>query len=331
MVQFSLAGGLYVEAQNVTMINAVTGAEIRYTTDNSEPTEGSALYTGQVTLTQTCVLKAKAFKENFISSPTATLTFTLRPVNAGEMVLVQGGSFMMGSEDGDPDEEPVHQVELSSFYIGKYEVTQNEWNQVMSSNPSFFTDNGLKPVENVKWSEAIRYCNLKSVQEGLEPCYYVNGNPNPGNWPGEAEWDEVFCNWEKSGYRLPTEAEWEYASRGGLNNHNYKYSGSNDINQVGWHLGNSNNHTNLIGLKNSNELGIYDMTGNVFEWVWDFYGPYTVNSVLNPSGPASGTERVIRGGSWDVPSDICYVSFRDCFGITFQDTSLGLRVVKKAQ
>jgi sulfatase modifying factor 1 len=136
----------------------------------------------------------------------------------GNMVFVKGGIFRMGSDQVDSDEEPVHPVTLSSFYIGKFEVTQEEWQAVMGNNPSIFTGDEL-PVDNIDWYMAIEFCNKKSRQEGRSPCYTGKG-------------DNITCDFEADGYRLPTEAEWEYACRGGLETRNYKYSGSDNPDEV---------------------------------------------------------------------------------------------------
>jgi len=172
-------------------------------------------------------------------------------------VFVEGGTFQMGSNDGDSDEKPVHSVTVSSFYVGKFEVTQKEYQNVMGKNPSYFKGEN-NPVENVTWYDAVKYCNKRSEKEGRTPSYNINGN-------------NVTCDFSANGYRLPTEAEWEYAARGGNKSQNYKYSGSNKIGDVAWYDSNSGLRTHPVGQKAPNELGIYDMTGNVWEWCWDWY------------------------------------------------------------
>ena len=203
------------------------------------------------------------------------------------MVYVEGGTFCMGSENGKYDnEKPVHEVTVSSFYMGKYEVTQAEYQAVMGSNPSDFKGNN-RPVENVSWYDAVEYCNRLSKKEGLTPCYSGSGK-------------NITCNWNANGYRLPTEAEWEYAARGGINKDDYKYSGSNDINEVAWYEGNSGGKPHDVGTKKANSLGIYDMRGNVNEWCWDWYdgGYYSKSPRINPTGASAGSFRVRRGGCW---------------------------------
>ena len=216
------------------------------------------------------------------------------------MVYVPGGSFMMGSEDNDAHsyEKPIHRVTLSSYYIGKYEVTQDLWEAVMGSNPSYFKGN-RKPVEQVSWN------NCKEFVRKLNSLTGQN-------------------------FRLPTEAQWEFAARGGNSSYGYKYSGSDDIDNVAWHDSNSKDRTHNVGTKSPNELGIYDMSGNVYEWCNDWSdtdsGGYGSSPVTNPSGPSSGRCRMYRGGSWDTSAWSCRVSYRFAFTPDFRTKTLGLRL-----
>ena len=223
----------------------------------------------------------------------------------------------MGSSDGLDDEKPVHEVTVSSFYMGKYEVTQEEYQTVMGSNPCNRKGDRM-PVESVTWYDAVEYCNRLSKKEGLTPCYSGSG-------------DNITCNWNANGYRLPTEAEWEYAARGGINKDDYKYSGSNDIDEVAWYGKNSGKMTHDVGTKKANSLGIYDMSGNVYEWCWDWYdyGYYSKSPRNNPTGATSGNKRVLRGGSWCSNDNFCRVASRGCnYGLSNGYDYSGFRVVR---
>ena len=216
-----------------------------------------------------------------------------------EMVYVAGGTFQMGSNDSeaDGDETPVHTVTLNDFYIGKYEVTQKEWRDIMGNNPSYFTGDNL-PVENVSWND---------IQEFL-----IKLNEETGQ-----------------NFRLPTEAEWEYAARGGNESENYKYSGSNNIDEVAWYYNNSNLQTHNVGTKTPNELGIYDMSGNVWEWCSDWYDSnyYSNSPTENPAGTTSGSIRVLRGGSWYDHAKYCRPANRFYITPDSGGSSVGFRLV----
>ena len=215
------------------------------------------------------------------------------------MVYVPGGTFTMGatSEQGSDawnDEKPTHSVTLSSFYLCKYEVTQALWQAVMGGNPSFFKGNNL-PVENVSWNDCQTFITRLNSLMGKN-------------------------------FRLPTEAEWEYAARGGNRSRGYKYSGSNTLSDVAWYYGNSGSKTHPVGSKSPNELGLYDMSGNVWEWCSDWKGTYSSSAQTNPTGPSNGSSRVRRGGSWFyVPRD-CRSSDRSDRSPGRRDDYLGLRL-----
>jgi formylglycine-generating enzyme required for sulfatase activity len=254
------------------------------------------------------------------------------------MVYVEGGTFNMGSNDYD-DEKPVHKVSVSSFYIGKYEVTQKEWREVMGSSPSYFKGDDI-PVENVSWYDVIEYCNQRSLREGLNPCYTIDKSKkdsNNSNSGDELKWS-VSVNWQANGYRLPTEAEWEYAARGGNKSRGFKYSGSDDISSVAWYYDNSyakgDKHsdygTHKAGTKAANELGIYDMSGNVYEWCWDWYdeGYYGKSQSSDPIGAGSGSYRVVRGGSWSTIPVGLRVCYRSSFNPGSRNSFIGVRLVR---
>jgi sulfatase modifying factor 1 len=258
-------------------------------------------------------------KDNDNATDTLSLTIHVYPEPL-QMVYVNGGSFTMGDTwaDGLADEKPTHLVTLNSFYISRYEVTQDFWQQIMATTPSYFSGDN-HPVEQVNWYDAVNFCNLLSQQAGLNPCYYIDGT-------------NVNCNFYATGYRLPTEAEWEYAARGGLLSQGYKFSGSNDSSTVAWYFTNSSATTHDVGILQSNELNLYDLSGNVFEWCWDWYGSYTSASQTNPAGPGSGTHHVFRGGSWQHPAQNSRVTNR-CYlaslGPDSRDYRIGLRLVRR--
>ena len=227
-------------------------------------------------------------------------TFTVNGVSF-EMIAVEGGTFTMGATDEQAsdaysDEKPTHQVTLSSYYIGKTEVTQELWQAVMGSNPSGFSGANL-PVEKVSWEDCQIFIAILNELTGKY-------------------------------FRLPTEAEWEYAARGGSKSQGYKYSGSNTVDDVAWYPSNSSSKTHPVATKAPNELGIYDMSGNVLEWCRDWYSSsyYSSSSQYNPTGPASGSRRVYRGGSWGSSARLCRVSYRDYNGPSYRFYNLGLRL-----
>ena len=225
-------------------------------------------------------------------------TFTVNGVRF-TMVAVKGGTFTMGATyddaevDAEVDEEPAHEVTLSDYYIGQTEVTQALWEAVMGSNPSNHKGDNL-PVENVSWDDCQVFIQKLNQLTGKQ-------------------------------FRLPTEAEWEYAARGGRKSQGYKYAGDDYIGSVAWYSGNSGYETHPVATKQANELGIYDMSGNVWEWCSDWFGGYQSSSQRDPQGPSSGSRRVYRGGcsifAWG-----CRVSFRDCNTPDFCNTNLGLRL-----
>ncbi|MCL1951698.1 MAG: formylglycine-generating enzyme family protein [Oscillospiraceae bacterium] len=175
-------------------------------------------------------------------------------------------------------------VKVDGFYIDDFVVTQGDWNQVMDDNPSYFRNDDL-PVECVGWHEAVLFCNKKSEKDGLQPCYAMDG-------------EHVECDFTANGYRLPTEAEWEFAAIGGTKSKGCRYAGSDSLDEVAWYSKNAGKTTHPRGQKLPNELGLYDMCGNVFEWCWDWWDEFDCDYMDNPIGPASGKCKVVRGNNW---------------------------------
>ena len=213
-----------------------------------------------------------------------------------EMVFIEGGTFNMGSEAGYSDEKPVHMVNLSSFRMAKFEVTQFQWKAVMGNNPSRFSECDNCPVESVSWNDVQLYIQKLNAQTG-------------------------------DSYRLPTEAEWEYAAKGGKLSQGYIYSGANDVEIVAWYYNNSADITHEVGTKQPNELGIYDMTGNVSEWCSDWCDIYTSYSVTNPTGASTGYDRVLRGGCWNDSANLNRMTFRGRCGPNIYGFKIGFRLV----
>ena len=241
-----------------------------------------------------------------------------------ETVFVAGGTFRMGctSEQGSDcynDESPVHRVTVSSFNMSKYEITHTQY-------AKFLNDQGVGSNGSYNGREYIDMdaedCRMGYRSGG----FYVKGNY--GEHPvTDVTWSgaDAYARW--AGGRLPTEAEWEYAARGGSRGGNYKYSGSDNLDTVGWYAKNSGGGTHPVGQKRANELGLYDMTGNVFEWCSDWYGSYSGSDQTNPTGPASGTYRLARGGSWYNGTRLSRIADRNDFSPDLSNSLTGFRVV----
>ncbi len=254
-----------------------------------------------------------------------------------DFVALPGRTFQMGrtTGSGDDDEVPVHYVSLSPFAICRHEVTQAEWQAVMGSNPA--EDWGVgpnHPVYYVSWYAILKYCNLRSIAEGYTPVYTINGSVDPFYWGvvpayDSPPWNGVICAWDADGYRLPTDAEWEFAARGGTNFPDYVFSGSNDINQVAWNDGNATIYgVKPVCTKAPNALGIHDMSGNLWEYCWDWLDDYTGEDEVDPTGPATGFLRIARGGYWLNLPQQCRVYERSGYYPFEGSYWMGFRVAK---
>jgi uncharacterized repeat protein (TIGR02543 family) len=273
---------------------------------------------------------------------TGNVTLYARWVQIPEMVYVPGGSFQMGTTSGgESNERPVHTVTLSGFYMGKYEVTQAQYQAVIGSLPSSLTSTSNTygkgdnyPVYYVSWYDALVFCNRLSITEGLTPAYLISGSTDPSAWgtvptSSNSTWDAVTIVGGSTGYRLPTEAQWEYAAKGGNGSPgNYTYSGSNTIGDVAWYNGNSGSRTHEVGTKTPNGLGLYDMSGNVHEWYWDWYGSYSSAAQTDPTGPSSGSQRMVRGGSWADAGIYVRSTYRGPLYPSHRADNVGFRLVR---
>jgi len=263
-----------------------------------------------------------------------------RPAPAN-MVRIQGGTFTMGSPASEPerydDEGPRRQVTVSGFYMGKYEVTQREYQEITGTNPSNFKGDNL-PVENVSWYDAVEYCNKRSQKEGLTPAYTINKSRKDTNNTSEYDEEKWTVTWNRNanGYRLPTEAEWEYACRAGTTapfstgnnittsqaNYNGDYPYNNNA------KGTNRGKTTPVGSFASNGWGLYDMHGNVWEWCWDWYDNYASSAQTDPVGASSGSGRVIRGGSWNNDGRFVRSAIRGNSTPSGRHDGLGFRLVR---
>ena len=265
----------------------------------------------------TCVSEIAFYREG----ERIALSFPALQEQAPEgFVLVKAGSFLMGSNEGFDKEKPVHEVSLSrSFFMSRHEVTQKQWREVMGSNPSYFKGDNL-PVELISWFDAVEYCNRLSEKEGLTACYSESG-------------DDMRCDFSANGYRLPSEAEWEYAARGGNKSKGYSWAGAASAEEVGWCEENSGKKTHEVGQKIPNEIGLHDMSGNVSEWCWDRFGEYIAAPQSDPRGPSAGSSyRVTRGGCWFYSSGYLRTAFRGSDPPTSAGHALvGFRPVRTAK
>jgi formylglycine-generating enzyme required for sulfatase activity len=238
-----------------------------------------------------------------------------------KMVNVRGGTFFMGSNEGSYAlNEKVHQVTLTPFLISETEVTQALYESIMNVNPSRYKGADL-PVENVSWFDAVQFCNALSLRAGLPVAYTIEG-------------ERVIWNREAKGFRLPSEAEWEYAARSGQQGvgseplEQSPYSGGMDAEAYSWFRSNSGGKTQPVKTKQPNQLGLYDMSGNVWEWCWDLHNAYPDEAVSNPDGGEGGRTRIIRGGACVVNRNLLRVTFRVSYAAGYKAESLGFRIAQ---
>ncbi|MCQ2591748.1 MAG: SUMF1/EgtB/PvdO family nonheme iron enzyme [Treponema sp.] len=382
---FSVASGEVARGTSVTITCATKGAKIYYTTDGTTPTTSSTEYTAAISVTSAVTIKAIAVKDGMNDSAVASASYTIK-ILIPECKLVTGGTVTGAAyTDNYTGVFPAGiNVTLDSFYMGKYEVTQAQYKFVMEGqkvtvgnikyplpdSPSLCVqgstmykvdndkDHANYPVENVTWFDAVYYCNALSAKEGLDPCYTIT--VTKADYNGHIEAATVEYDKAKNGYRLPTEAEWEYAARGGdptAADWNYTFSGANKadgtsytvsknagLDSVGWYGYNNitgttgdtkvtnsadGKGTHEVGQKAANALGIYDMSGNVSEWCYDdWYG--NISADTDDAGASSGDMRVYRGGDWSHNAYTASVSYREGRSPDFRFPTLGFRVCRNA-
>lgn len=259
---------------------------------------------------------------------------------ASRMVRVAGGTFTMGctaeqEPDCQNDESPPHTVTLDDFFLSRNEVTQSEWaNLVPEYTPLYNRGEGPDyPTYRISWYDAVTFCNRLSLSQGLSPAYFFDADHTmvfDSLVGDQLAYVDIFWDKESNGYRLPTEAEWEFAARGGVPGQVTLYSGSNTLSEVAWHAGNSNVSSQPVGGKAPNELGLFDMTGNIYEWCWDWYDSdyYESSPVDNPTGVMSSTVRSIRGGSWNTTADGSRLANRLNFLPGARRTTFAFRVAR---
>ena len=266
--------------------------------------------------THYCRVRVSAHTSEEEWSNVIHLTCTPWEIVGIDCVSIPGGSYLMGNvEGGDLIEHPTHQVTVAAFEMGVTEITQEQYLSITGTSPSFFCGE-CYPVQSVSWFDAARFCNQLSEKAGLTPCY------------DESTWE---CNYSVNGFRLPTEAEWEYACRAGTETAYYSGDDESDLDTVGWYKENSGETPHPVGQKAPNGYGLYDMHGNVWEWCNDWYVEdyYATSPTDNPIGPQSGTYKMERGGSWYNGAWGCRTTYRVKHLPSFAHDALGIRVIRR--
>ena len=345
---FSVASGEIDSGTSVIITCSTEGAKIYYTTHGIEPTAESTEYTSAISVTAAVTVKAIAVKDGMNNSAVASVSYTISSGNIPEGFVEVTGTTITGNESWTPSSEVFvrgRSITIPDMYVCDHEVTRGEFKELMGTDPSTaraYDKDGNKltgdavlnnPVNNVNWYAAIAYCNKLSLKENLTPCYSVSGvtdweNLDYSSIPTESDtnWDALSYDKEADGYRLPTEAEWEWLARGG---ENYTYAGSNTVDDVAWYTTNTNDTgSREVKTKQANGYGLYDMSGNVWEWCYDWYD--TVSSNTADTGASSGSYRVLRGGSWCFDDCDCRVSFRNSGIPDYRSDYCGFRVVRSS-
>ncbi len=344
VITISAISGVTVPAIETTPATSITENEqytgtISWSPEVNGTFAASTVYTTTISLTEKPGYTLKGVVFNFFKVAGATNTWhstnsgvinayfprTLgapvsdgSSVNIGILKAVQGGNF---------NHESAIDSSVSSFRISQHEITGEQYAAVMGvADPSYFASIPNNPVESVTWFDAVEFCNKLSALEGLTEVYTINGRMPAAGYPITNA--TVSANWSANGYRLPTDAEWQFAAQGGNDTNHYTYAGSNTIDNVAWMTTNSGNTTHSVGGKISNELGLYDLSGNVEEWCWDWYDLYPSSILLDYRGADSGMYRITRGGNWYSTEQFCDVADQHVAYPYYQSSKVGFRVVR---
>jgi len=343
LVSFSPAPGTYAGSQTVTMTTNTSGATIRYTTDGSTPTSTyGTVYSGALTVSATQTIKAIEYKAGMTNSGVASAMYVISAIgtttsnpNIGTLINVPAGTFQR-------DSVSTNTSRVSAFRMSKREITRAQFSSILGTDPSSSTNSSgtSDPVQQVNWYHSIAFCNKLSIAEGLTPVYSVSGvtfaTLTYASIPisTNSTWDAASANWSANGYRLPTEMEWMWAAMGataGSTGYLKAFAGStgtNAIDEYAWYSLNSSSNTHPVGTKLPNELGLYDMSGNVAEWIWDWYGAFPAGALTDYRGATTGSKRVLRGGCFASHASYATVALRTNNQALYDLNMNGFRVVR---